>query len=108
MFTTASTSFSNTVVAVIGTALFAGACLFGATGPAVAAPVTQTVSVSYTDLNLASTSGRKALDSRILHAARGVCENGGNDVRSLNAEARCINDAVAGAHSKLYPSSASN
>ena len=108
MFTTASTSFSSTVVAVIGTALFAGACLFGATAPAAAATATQAQSVSYTDLNVASTSGRKILDSRILHAARNVCETGSNDVRALNAEARCVDAAVADARSKVYSVSASN
>ena len=107
MFTTASSSFSTTVVAAVGTALFAGACLFGATAPAAAAPAPQAISVSYSDINVASTTGRQALDSRIIHAARTVCENGGNDVRSLSAEARCIDTAVAAARSKVYPASAS-
>ena len=107
MFTTASSSISSTIVAAIGTALFAGVCLFGATAPAAAAPAPAALSVSYSDLNVASTSGRKALDTRIVHAARTVCENGGHDVRSLSAEARCIDGAVAAARSKVYPTSAS-
>lgn len=108
MFTTAPTSFKTTAVAALGTALFAGACLFGATAPAAAAPAPQAVRISYTDLNIASTSGRKALDIRIVHAARTVCENGGNDVRSLDAESRCINKATRDARSKVYSISASN
>ena len=107
MFTPASTSLTHTVVAAFGTALFAGICLFGATAPAAAAPAPQTLSVSYTDLNVASTSGRKALDMRIIHAARMICENGGNDVRSLSTEARCIDNAVAAARSKVYSATAS-
>ena len=107
MFITASNSISTTFVAAIGTALFAGVCLFGATAPAAAAPTPQALSVSYTDLNVASSSGRKTLDSRIIHAARTVCENGSNDVRSLAAEARCIDSAVAAARGKVYPTSAS-
>lgn len=106
MFTTASSSFSTTVVAAIGTALFAGACLFGATAPAAAA-TPQAMTVSYSDLNVATSSGQKALDTRIVHAARSVCANGGRDVRSLNTEARCIDDAVAAARTKVYPTSAS-
>ena len=107
MFAIAPASFTNTLIAAVGTALLAGVCLFGATAPAAATPVQHEVAVSYTDLNIASTSGRKALDTRLVHAARTVCENGGNDVRSLNAEARCINDAVAAARSKVFTASAS-
>lgn len=107
MFITASSSISSTVVAAIGTALFAGVCLFGATAPAAAAPAPAALSVAYSDLNVASTGGRKALDTRIIHAARTVCENGGHDVRSLNAESRCIDGAVAAARSKVHPTSAS-
>ncbi|MBC7504888.1 MAG: UrcA family protein, partial [Sandarakinorhabdus sp.] len=103
----ASSSFGTTFVAAIATTLFAGACLFGATGPAAAASAPQAITVSYTDLNVASTSGHKALDTRIVRAARSVCANGGRDVRSLTAEARCIDDAVATARSKVYPSTAS-
>lgn len=107
MFTTASSSIRTNVIAAIGTALFAGICLFGATAPAAAQDAPQVKTVSYTDLNVASASGRHTLDRRIVQAARSVCESGGNDVRSLNAEARCTDKAVSDARSQIYSLSAS-
>lgn len=107
MFTTASNSISTTVVAALGTALFAGVCLFGATAPAAAAPAPHAQTVSYSDLNVASTSGRKTLDRRIVHAARNVCETGADTVRARDMEARCIDQAVSDARSQVYSFSAS-
>ncbi|KAB7647885.1 UrcA family protein [Polymorphobacter fuscus] len=108
MFTTAPTAFGRTFVATLGTALFAGVCLFGATAPAAAAPAdAHARTIAYGDLNLASDSGRKTLDARIRQAARAVCETGGNDVRSLDAESRCIHVAIGEARAKVYTASAS-
>jgi UrcA family protein len=101
MFTTNAIAL-RTVAGTVGTIIFAGACLFGATAPAVATEVPQTVAVSFTDLNLASESGRAVLDARIRQAARTVCFSGGRDVRSMTAEARCRHEAVKSAQpSKL-------
>ena len=107
MFTTAPTSFSSTIVAAAATALFAGICLFGATAPAAAADVLQARTVTYKDINIASTEGRHTLDRRIVQAARSVCANGGHDVRSVDAETRCVDKAVSAARSQVYRASAS-
>ena len=107
MFTTASSSIRTNVIAAVGTALFAGVCLFGATAPAAAAPASQVKTVSYTDLNIATANGRHTLDRRIVQAARSVCDTGSNDLRSLSAEARCTDKAVSDARSQVYSASAS-
>ena len=106
MFTT-SFATARTAIATVGTLFFAGICLIGATAPAAAAPVARTTTVSYSDLNLASASGRKVLDSRINRAAHNVCFNGGNDVASLVAAERCIDAAKANAKAQAYPVTAS-
>ena len=106
MFTTAFVT-ARTAIATVGTLFFAGVCLIGATAPAAAQPVAQTKLVSYGDLNLASASGRKVLDSRINRAAHNVCFNGGNDVASLVAADRCIEAARADAKAQIYPVTAS-
>jgi UrcA family protein len=106
MFTT-SFATARTAIAAVGTLFFAGVCLIGATAPAAAAPVARTTTVAYDDLNLASASGRKALDSRINRAAHNVCFNGGNDVASLVAADRCIEAAKADAKARIYPVSGS-
>jgi UrcA family protein len=107
MFTTAPTSFTSTIVAAVGTALFAGVCLFGATAPAVAAAAPQTTTVSYADINIASANGRNTLDRRIVQAARSVCENGSRDVRAMNEQTRCVDSAIADARRQVYRTSAS-
>ena len=106
MFTT-SFATARTAIAAVGTLFFAGVCLIGATAPAAAEPVSRTKMVSYGDLNLASASGRKVLDSRINRAAHNVCFNGGNDVASLVAADRCIDAAKANAKAQIYPVTAS-
>jgi UrcA family protein len=106
MFTTAN-DFARTAVATVGTLFFAGVCLVAAAAPAAAQPVAHTTTVSYGDLNLASASGRKVLDSRINRAAHNVCFNGGNDVASLVAAERCIEAAKADAKAQLMPVMAS-
>jgi UrcA family protein len=107
MFTTAP-DFTRTAIAALGTVFFAGVCLFGATAPAAAAePVAQTVTVAYGDLNLASTSGRNALDARIAQAARSVCFDGGRDVASHMSYNRCVKAAVADAREQADAAMAS-
>lgn len=100
-----ATTALRTVAGTVGTLIFAGACLFGATAPAVAAEPSRTVSVSYSDLNLASDKGRAVLDARIRQAARSVCYDGARDVRSITEQSRCYHDAVKSAQpSKLATS----
>ena len=107
MFAVTSTSFANTAIAVVGTVIFAGACLIGAAGPAAATPAAA-VTVAYSDLNLSATSGRKTLDGRITQAARIACATGSNDVRSKDAEARCIKAAITEANGKVFVGTTTN
>jgi UrcA family protein len=101
----ASTSF-RTVAGTVGTLIFAGACLFGATSPAVAAEAPQTVQVFYGDLNLASEKGRNLLDARVRQAARNLCYTGARDVRSRTDEVRCYQEAVKSAQPARLATSA--
>jgi UrcA family protein len=96
MFATNSIAL-RTLAGTVGTIIFAGACLFGATAPAVAAEAPRTAKVSYTDLNLASDKGRAVLDARIRQAARSVCFEGGQDLRSKTEESRCLHEAIKSA-----------
>jgi len=106
MFTT-SFATARTAIATVGTLFFAGVCLIGATAPAAAQPVAHTKTVSYGDLNLASASGRKVLDSRINRAARSLCFDGEKGVASKMAADRCIKAAKADAKAQIYPVTAS-
>lgn len=92
---------SRTVIGTIGTALFAGTCLFAATAPAAAQDAPRAKTVAYSDLNLSSSEGRQALDRRIKQAARSVCFNGSGDLAARSAEARCVRVAVEGAVAKV-------
>lgn len=105
MFATSTTAF-RTVAGSLGTLIFAGVCLFGATAPAVAAEAPRVAHVSYGDLNLASDQGRSTLDSRIKSAARTVCFEGGRDVRSLTKEAQCVRKAVEAAQPRKMAAAA--
>lgn len=96
MFTTSAYAV-RTLVGAVGTVIFAGACLLGATAPAQAAEAPRAAVVSYSDLNLASDHGRAVLDGRIKVAARSVCANGAGDLRSKTEETRCTRTAIEGA-----------
>jgi UrcA family protein len=97
-----ATTALRTVAGTVGTLIFAGTCLFGATAPAVAAEAPRAVEVSYKDLNLASDKGRTVLDARIRQAARSVCSDGARDVRSMTEASRCYHTAIKSAQpSKL-------
>ncbi len=102
MFATSiNDSIVRATVGVFGTAVFAGLCLLGATAPAQAAESPRVTTVSYSDLNLSDAKGREALDTRILQAARSVCQTNSNDTASRIAESRCIREAVDAAQSQL-------
>lgn len=97
----ATTAF-RTVAGTVGTLIFAGACLFGATAPAAATEAPRTVRVYYSDLNLASEKGRATLEARIRQAARSVCFTGARDLLSKTDETHCYHQAVKSAQpSKL-------
>jgi len=61
-----------------------------------------TITVSYSDLNLATPAGRDALDGRVRRAAETLCVEQG--VKSLQSEAfarKCVGDALAGAGGQI-------
>jgi UrcA family protein len=58
------------------------------------------VKVDYSDLNLASDQGSRALYSRIVYAARAVCVTGDGSIRNLHQyaiERSCVDAAVSNA-----------
>lgn len=103
MFNSFSQSFVRAAVGTVGMAVCAGICLGGATVPANAATLDDTIRtrvVSYADLDLSSPAGRAVLDRRIRSAAHAVCQMGSNELAMNNAEYRCVRDAVDGAAPK--------
>jgi UrcA family protein len=61
---------------------------------------TPSVKVDYSDLNLTSDQGSRALYSRIVYAARAVCVTGDGSIRNLHQyaiERSCVDAAVANA-----------
>jgi UrcA family protein len=110
MFTTAQPSFGRIFAATLGTAVFAGICLLGATAPAAAAAPAdpRVASIAYSDLNLASASGRKALDNRIVRTAETVCITGTRDLAMRAAEKECVAAVVASARVQTASNAGSN
>lgn len=94
MFTTDNDSIFRNLVGAVGTLVFAGACLIAAAGPVNAAEAPRAQVVTYSDLDLAHTNGRNALESRINAAAHSVCSSGLDGVRARIEEARCVRAAV--------------
>ncbi|TFU03657.1 UrcA family protein [Polymorphobacter arshaanensis] len=78
-------------------ALVLGMTFVGAaTAPAHAATMdVTTISVSSSDLNMASPAGQSAYAGRVKAAAKTVCATDLNDVASRTAEQNCIDAAVA-------------
>lgn len=99
MFTAVRPTFADAAAAVIGTLIFAGACLGTATAPARAATpaenAVRTRSVAYGDLNLASAAGQHRLALRIRAAARAVCDQPGNELWTWPDESGCMRAAIA-------------
>jgi UrcA family protein len=91
----------RTVVATLGTVIGAGICLVGATAPAAAADAPRAVTVSSSDLNMASNAGRNAFEQRVKLAARSVCSLGSGDLRARADEARCVGAAINAAQAKM-------
>lgn len=82
---------------LLGLGLLAGAAQAGTDAAAV--------TVSYRDLNLATTQGSEALYGRIVSAARRVCGADTVDIRDLNTLAiaqRCEAQAIANAVHQVH------
>lgn len=97
MFTAFNSTVTRAVLGTVGTALCAGLCLVAATAPANAGTIYDTArsqTVSYADLDLGSTQGRKVLDRRIKNAAHSVCATGSVDVQAMKDESRCVRAAL--------------
>ena len=91
-----SNTLSRNLVGGFGALVLGFAFVGAATAPANAATVdAATVSVSYSDLNMASPAGQSAYAGRVKAAAKTVCATDLNDVASRTAEQNCIDAAVA-------------
>ena len=93
----------KSLTTVVLTAL--SACVILAPALSHAAPATQSASVTvrYSDLNLATAAGNAALYARLVSAARQVC--GSSDVRNLGelaAVQSCQKDAIAHAVQEVH------
>src|SRR4051812_27365451 len=62
---------------------------------------TQSVVVRVDDLNLGNQAGLARLDNRLKVAARGVCDSGARDLKSLRLDAECRAKALAGARTEV-------
>jgi UrcA family protein len=76
-------------------------------GTASAAPVSAapSMTVSYSDLNLASDAGTQVLYSRIVAAARDVCfarDVDNRDLGAMLASRSCVNTAIANAVNTVH------
>ena len=93
---TNTATFSRNVLGSFA-ALVLGLTFVGAaTAPAHAATMDVTsISVSYSDLNMASPAGQSAYAGRVKAAAKTVCATDLSDVASRTAEQNCIDAAVA-------------
>ncbi len=99
-----SNTLSRNLVGGFGALVLGLAFVGAATAPANAATVdAASVSVSYSDLNMATAAGQNVLAARVKTAAKSVCANDFGDVASRSAERACIDAAVAGV--KLPPAS---
>jgi UrcA family protein len=93
---TNTATFSRNVLGSFAALVLGMTFVGAATAPAHAATVdAASVSVSYSDLNMASPAGQNAFAARVKAAAKSVCATGLNDVASRSAEANCIDAAVA-------------
>jgi UrcA family protein len=92
----------------LGTALAALTASLALAGAAHAAGTEQhSVKVAYSDLNLMSDAGTRALYGRITSAAREVCaaaDVDNRDLRGLAVERQCENRAIAGAVASVHSS----
>ena len=97
-----SNTLSRNLIGGFGALVLGFAFVGAATAPANAATVPAydnavSVSVSYSDLNMATAAGQNVLAARVKTAAKSVCANDFGDVASRSAEQACIDAAVAGA-----------
>ncbi len=80
--------------------IFAAALVsLAAAAPALAGAPSQTV--GFADLNLASTQGRQALDTRLVRAAKSVCSVGATtNLNAFLASKSCFEASVADARTQ--------
>ncbi len=101
------TSFSNTAsrtfVGFAGLAVGALLCFGAVATPAQARGIDQlpTVTVSYADIDLGSTAGRRELDRRLHTAAHQVCATPNYSIVQAETEQRCVALALAHARSPV-------
>ena len=82
-------------------ALAIAAANFTPSAAAALEPATATSIVPTADLDLASLTGQRELDRRIVHAAREVCGEPSNiDLQGMNAARRCRAATIAAAVSQ--------
>jgi UrcA family protein len=84
------------------------AALFSATqaqaqsNPIVVEGAVPTVTVSYADLNITASAGRRALEGRVTRAASALClENRRASLGELQGEARCFSQALSRARADI-------
>ena len=63
--------------------------------------VAPSVSINYSDLNLATESGQKTLDRRIAAAARAVCPSSMTTGTNIHKPNRCYTDALEAVRRQL-------
>ncbi len=91
-----SNTLSRNLLGSFAALLLGMTCVGAATAPAHAATMDATsISVSSSDLNMASPAGQNAYAARVKSAAKTVCAVDLNDIASRTAEQNCIDAAVA-------------
>lgn len=90
-----------TNTALFALALIASATTIAPTASQAAEPVTITSVVQTADLDLSSAAGQRALDRRIVRAAREVCGTVSDaDLEGRNAARQCRAETIAAAESQ--------
>ena len=89
------------IIAATITATVIAAGLYATT--VVAQPVSNSLRVSYADLNLSASAGQTTLTRRIDTAAKIVCDatGGPHDLTIIASERRCYKAAVSGARTAI-------
>jgi len=101
MFTATLNTSKSIHGAVIRTLALAGVlCLVG-TVPALASTPENSITVSYSDLDLSTSAGARTLYGRIQFAAKRVCGYEGTDVLSQAIWRKCFHGSVGDAVAKV-------
>ena len=85
---------------LIATAATLTAAILPSAASAQQAPQTQSVQISYSDLDLRTSAGRQALDGRLRSATNRLCRDGMQSGVTISFERqRCLREARASAQS---------